>query len=32
MYGMSLETMGMLKKIGGKSALVDMDAKLGVDA
>ncbi|KAG9192452.1 hypothetical protein G6011_11186 [Alternaria panax] len=31
-YGMSLEAMGMLKKIGRKSALVDMDAQFGIDA
>jgi serine/threonine protein kinase len=31
-YGMSLVAMGMLKKIGGKSALLDMNATFGIDA
>jgi hypothetical protein len=31
-YGMNLEARGMLKKIGGKTALIDMDAKFGADA
>ncbi|KAF1839631.1 kinase-like protein [Decorospora gaudefroyi] len=31
-YGMSLAARGMLKKMGGKAALVDLEAKFGADA
>jgi hypothetical protein len=31
-YGMSIVAKGMLRKMGGEAALVDLDAKFGDDA
>jgi hypothetical protein len=31
-YGMSIIARGMLKKMGGEAALIDLDAKFGDDA